>query len=512
MKKTKKSMLSLLIGAVCVCLAFGVSACEAAETPDDDCKLAFEKNDEGYTVTGIGEYTDGVLTVPETYKGEPVTAIAAEAFQGYTEIGEVVIPDSVTSIGAFAFSVCPNILKITLGDGLKEIGEEAFSYCHNLREVDLGGTVEVIGDKAFMNCLRVPEIVLPESVLTIGNSAFLDCDLLENVTFGAKLEKIGTRAFYGCDELLGVNIPGGAQTEIGDEAFDVCGKVREIVLGDGVKSIGVRSFDQCYQARYIILGDGVTTIGEQAFNRCTNAVHITVGKSVTNIDKNAFSCCYIMREVYNRSALSLAPETGGNGNVALRALYVYTESGNSRLSATEDGLVLFTLPDEVMLVSGLQMKNYDLVVPENVTTIGYRSFYNNQYITNVFIGDNVKKIENSAFQNSYKIKLVVIGDNVTEIGDSAFRGSRATTKIVLGKNVRSVGLEAFYKMFQYGTTKAFESVYFAGTESEWSEIVWADGNTHLTDDATVYFYSETEPLAAGNYWRYVDGEPVVWGA
>ena len=26
----------------------------------------------------------------------------------------------------------------------------------------------------------------------------------------------------------------------------------------------------------------------------------------------------------------------------------------------------------------------------------------------------------------------------------------------------------------------------------------------------IYYYSEIEPITLGNYWHYVDGEPVVW--
>ena len=36
-----------------------------------------------------------------------------------------------------------------------------------------------------------------------------------------------------------------------------------------------------------------------------------------------------------------------------------------------------------------------------------------------------------------------------------------------------------------------------------------DGNS-LFASATVYFFSKTEPIKEGNYWHYVDCEPVVW--
>ncbi len=34
-------------------------------------------------------------------------------------------------------------------------------------------------------------------------------------------------------------------------------------------------------------------------------------------------------------------------------------------------------------------------------------------------------------------------------------------------------------------------------------------NSNLTS-ATRYYYSETTPTEAGNYWHYVDGVPTPW--
>ena len=61
--------------------------------------------------------------------------------------------------------------------------------------------------------------------------------------------------------------------------------------------------------------------------------------------------------------------------------------------------------------------------------------------------------------------------------------------------------------------------YYHGTQSQWEQIqivgINADGGSIFGDNieiknATIYFYSETEPTQLGNYWRYVDGVPTPW--
>jgi hypothetical protein len=53
-------------------------------------------------------------------------------------------------------------------------------------------------------------------------------------------------------------------------------------------------------------------------------------------------------------------------------------------------------------------------------------------------------------------------------------------------------------------------VFYGGeTVTAWDEITKGSGNDPLTN-ATCYYYSETQPAGAGNFWRFVDGVPTVW--
>ena len=75
---------------------------------------------------------------------------------------------------------------------------------------------------------------------------------------------------------------------------------------------------------------------------------------------------------------------------------------------------------------------------------------------------------------------------------------------MIGNSVTSIGYFAFYNC------RSLTSVYYKGTESEWSAIsINVDGNSSLTS-TTRYYYSETELTEEGNYWHYVDGKVTVW--
>ena len=78
--------------------------------------------------TALGDSNSGyIVTIPSTYEGVPVTAIANGAFKGNESIVTVSIPSSVTVIGAEAFMNTINLTTVTIAPGgLSVIGRSAF--------------------------------------------------------------------------------------------------------------------------------------------------------------------------------------------------------------------------------------------------------------------------------------------------------------------------------------------------------------------------------------------------
>ena len=75
--------------------------------------------------------------------------------------------------------------------------------------------------------------------------------------------------------------------------------------------------------------------------------------------------------------------------------------------------------------------------------------------------------------------------------------------MVIGREMMNIGFRVFKGC------DALSEIYYRGREEDWKKININDNNDVLTD-TNLYYYSETQPTAEGNYWRYgSDGVTIV---
>ena len=288
-------------------------------------ELAYRLSDDEtyYIVTGMGNYIDAHLIIPDTYKNLPVKEIGPSAFSSRSNITSLSLGKNIETIGENAFDSCVEISNLVLPNSLKTIGTGAFSWCCGLTSITIPNSVTSIGEYAFSFCGGLTSITIPNSATIIGNLAFYGCSGLTSITveignatyhssgnclietrnktliLGCKnsvipsdgsVTSIGIGAFDGCSELTSITIPNSV-TSIDEYAFSNCSGLTSVTISNSVTSIGEYAFYECSGLTSITIPNSVTSIGSYAFYECSGLTSITIPNSVTSIGKYAFYKC-----------------------------------------------------------------------------------------------------------------------------------------------------------------------------------------------------------------------------
>lgn len=124
-------------------------------------------------------------------------------------------------------------------------------------------------------------------------------------------------------------------------------------------------------------------------------------------------------------------------------------------------------------------------------------------VENIYKGKDIKTIGESAFENCEAMQELYLGENIQSIGYRAFSGCVALESVVLPASLRNIGQDAF------DNCAALTAVFYEAAEIDWEEIR-IDASNQGINNATVYFYCKNKPSVEGNFWHYVQGEPVIW--
>ena len=285
----------------------------------------------------------GLIAIPETLGGKPVTTIGANAFKDCDLLAGVAIHSGVETIRASAFEGCVALDYLTVPDSVTTIGDNAFKGCAGLNfavlpgkfsteitrifdttsaaitcidgvKVDVvngvGFAYTVSGDNAILGggawnlaihkgttgTVEIPETLGGYPVTTIGDYAFYDCSAIDSVIIPDSVTTIEQLAFYSCTMLASVEIGDGVET-IGDNAFNSCAGLMSVEIPDSVTTIGTGAFANSWNLTDVAIGDGVTTIGAGAFMSCSGLERVTIGEGLATIGYDAFQYCGSPRTV-----------------------------------------------------------------------------------------------------------------------------------------------------------------------------------------------------------------------
>lgn len=195
-------------------------------------------------------------------------------------------------------------------------------------------------------------------------------------------------------------------TQIGANAFKGKTKITYVMLPKTVKSFGEGAFEGCTALKGVSIPSRLETVGDSAFKGCTALTQLALPNSVASIGANAFdgdSRLFMLNMV----------------SVEYSKLETIGDSAFKNCSSLE----LFCSDEKYIL-------------PESVTTIGSRAFYECIKIDNVVMGDGITSLGESAYENCSGIKKVVVSARISTVPQKAFLNCTELIELTFSTTVR----------------------------------------------------------------------------
>lgn len=283
--------------------------------------------------------------------------------------------------------------------------------------------------------------------------------ILSNIN-SIPVKKINAGTFYQCESLTKIEIP-NTITNIGHDAFYRCLGITEVnYLGD-VDSWASIEFEYkssnplFYSNRATLkINDQTLThanitkateIKQYAFIYCTSLKQLTLGSSVTTIGKSAFDACELISVTVNPSVKTFGycafdfPNNVWNGGTI--EIVDYLGSLDEWMS------IDFVSGPSNPLYHGAVLKvDGKIVTNINIDIIDFDSlaFLGCSSLTDVIIGENVTTIGDWTFNHCWSLTNVTIGSSLTSIGGSAFGDCPSLTTITIDSPTIANGVVGEY--------------------------------------------------------------------
>ena len=516
--------------------------------------------------------------IPDT-----VASIGCDAFNSRRNLTNIEIPNSVENIGVNAFNNCSSLTSIVIPNSIESIENNTFNNCSSLKSIVIPNSVESIGDCAFFDCSSLISIEIPNSVKSIGESAFVDCSSLTGIEIPDSVESIGcdafeycgnltkiavdennkvydsrnncnalietatntllrgcnitiipntitsieNYAFSGCSCLTTIDIPNSVR-KIGGSAFEYCSSLTNIVIPNSIERIAGSTFFGCSSLISIDIPNSVKSVGNYAFYECSSLTNIVIPNSVKSIGEYVFSGCSSLTSIEIPKSVKSIGECAFNGCGSLTRIVV---DGKNKVYDSRKNCNAIIVTKTNTLIQGCNAT----IIPDTVTSIGYRAFDGCSNLTSIEIPSSVTSIGEGVFLGCSNLTRIVVDEynkvydsrkncnaiietatntliqgcnttiipnTVTHIRNYAFESCGSLTSIVIPNSITFIG----YNIFK--DCSSLKTIFYEGSATDWNSV---DKRYLGIENKYLAFYSETKPADNDyRYWHYVDSVPTLW--
>ena len=468
-------------------------------------------NNKKITITGVIDNTVSEIVIPATILNDDITytitAINKSALTGCNSLTSLTIPfvgGSKSSNTYFGYIF-----------GADSANDNGTATPESLETVTILEGCTSIGDKAFYRCYNITNISIPNSVTYVGEQPFISASKLQyNIYQNQKYLGNSTNPYrvlakQGDGSFTSVTIHPDTYVIAGSFSAYATPKttITSLTLNNKIVSIGPYAFKGYAGLTSFVIPDNVTRLGIGVLNKCEGIVSLTtpfLGES-RNPAESRRTLGYIFGAPGDSYAYAYVPDslktvtiTEGLTTLPKFAFYSASKVETVVLPST------ITSIEDVAFNTCTNLIN--LNIPSGVTTIGKEVFEGCSSLQSLTI-PGVEYINKYSFKDCSSLKNIKFGSYTSGqqiISENAFDNCTSLEYLIIP--------ETMFRIYNnnFNDVPAGFKVFYEGTSSTTWDNVVTKMSAEEKAKATVYYYSETEPAEAGNYWHYVDDVPTIW--
>jgi len=430
----------------------------------------------------IFEATDGIkkLNIPKEIDGYEVAGIEERTFADQKNLSEVHLPNGLEVLGVNCFNNCDKLTEIVIPNTVKMASSEKVQDIENLCNMYTGFIEGLEPDEAE----AVKEEVLKQYKREI-------CEDMADVyvSFGCEkgrelvIKIVGKLGYELASESLSLLFDYiDLAKEIEEEAnnaedlaggpFSGCDGLKTVTFEDGMESVPAFIFKNCKGIGKITFPESIHTIEKYAFQGCTELEDIEFPSKLEVLETGAFdSCPQITKLYFPKSLKEAGSAAGGPFTFSAQVAFPEMNGEKTKLSKVEFEEGTEKIPAHIFHGSAVDDNgDFNLVIPDSITSIGDFAFYECDNLTDVEISASVNTlglecfgyckdlksvslkgvvnktggINASPFEGS-SVKRVIFSDEQTTIPANMFANCEGITEFTVPEGVTSIGNHAFYR-------------------------------------------------------------------